>query len=123
MKTETENTETLSPPDDKGNNALFAAVTNLNAYLTTLHAALPSHTALLLFSGHSDPRSMSTSTLAARRAEYQLASNSKGTRVAAVLERRRRVGCVETRRMIGHSSLKEAVVRARMGLLFVGVKT
>ena len=66
---ETESAEIPPPPEDKSSNALFAAVTNLNAYLTTLHAALPPHTALLLFSGHSDPRSMST--LAARRAEYQ----------------------------------------------------
>ena len=73
-ETETENTE--APPEDKSNNALFAAVTNLNAYLTTLHAALPPHTALLLFSGHSDPRSMST--LAARRAEYQTSQQQQG---------------------------------------------
>ena len=73
---ETETTETPPPPEDKSNNALFAAVTNLNAYLTTLHAALPPHTALLLFSGHSDPRSMST--LAARRAEYQTSQQQQG---------------------------------------------
>ena len=53
-------------------------MTDLNAYLTTLHAALPPHPAapLLLFSGHSDPRSMST--LAAQRAEYQTSQQQQG---------------------------------------------
>jgi RNA exonuclease 1 len=119
-KTETENTETPPHHEDKGNNALFAAVTNLNAYLTTLHAALPPHTALLLFSGHSDPRSMST--LAARRAEYQTSqqqqqgnqgSGSSGSAAAGGV----RWSTADDR------ALEEAVVRARMGLLFVGVKT
>lgn len=44
------------PPPDGNCNALFAAVTNLNAYLIA---------ALLLFSGNTDPP-----TPAARRAEY-----------------------------------------------------
>ena len=112
--------ETPPSPEDKSSNALFAAVTNLNAYLTTLHAALPPHTALLLFSGHSDPRSMST--LAARRAEYQISqqqpqgnqsSGSSGATVPGGV----RWSTADDR------ALEEAVVRARMGLLFVGVKT
>ena len=66
----TETSEVPPPPDanSKSNsNTLFAATTNLNDHLTTLHAALPPRTALLLFPGHSDPLSMSA--LAARRAE------------------------------------------------------
>ena len=118
-ETETENTETPPHPEDKSNNALLAAVTNLNAYLTTLHAALPPHTALLLFSGHSDPCSMST--LAAGRAEYQTGPQQQGTKVTAVLERRRRVGCVGARRMIGRSRRRSS--GQGWGLLFVGVKT
>ena len=116
---ETESTKTPPPPEDKSNNALFAAVTNLNAYLTTLHAALPPHTALLLFSGHSDPRSMST--LAARRAEYQTSQQQQGNQGSgssgAAAAGGVRWSTADDR------ALEEAVVRARMGLLFVGVKT
>jgi hypothetical protein len=75
-ETKTESSEVAPPaPDDSNSNVLFAAVTNLNDHLTTLHATLPPRTALLLFSGHSDPRSMST--LAARRAEYQASQQGK----------------------------------------------
>ena len=72
---ETENTETSPHRDDKSNNTLFTAVTNLNEYLTTLHATLPPHTALLLFSGHNDSRSMST--LAARGEKYQTSQQQR----------------------------------------------
>ena len=117
-KTETE-TETPASPEDKSNNAPFAAVTNLNAYLTTLHVALPPRTTLLLFSGHSDPRSMST--LAARRAEYQTSRKQQGNQGSgssgATAGGEVRWSTADDR------ALEEAVVRARMGLLFVGVKT
>jgi hypothetical protein len=115
---------TATPLDqNQNNNVLFSAVTNLNAQLTTLHAALPPRTAFLLFSGHSDPRSMSA--LAARRAQYQASQNQNqlncstastgpaGTDVSVPL----RWSTADER------ALEEAVVRARMGLLFVGVKT
>src|SRR5882757_4381493 len=62
-----------SPDQNENNNVLFSAVTNLNEQLTKLHASLPPRTAFLLFSGHSDPRSMSA--LAARRAQYQAQAN------------------------------------------------
>jgi hypothetical protein len=89
------------PPNDSNSNALFTAVTNLNDHLTTLHAALPPRTALLLFSGHSDPRSMSA--LAARRAGAGLAS--RGTRAAPrqLLREVRVRRCAGVRRMIGRS--------------------
>ena len=120
-ETKADNAETPLQPSDGNNNTLFKAATNLNAHLTALHAALPARTALLLFSGHSDPRSMST--LAARRAEYQASQNQRpgnqssygaatGTGDSAV-----RWSTADDR------ALEEAVVRARMGLLFVGVKT
>jgi hypothetical protein len=46
-----------SPDQNENNNFLLSAVSNLNAQLTALHAALPPRTAFLLVSGHSDPRS------------------------------------------------------------------
>ena len=106
------------PPDASTGNALFTAAKNLNDHLTTLHAALPPRTALLLFSGHSDPRSMST--LAARRAEYQASQQGKqsdSSSSAADGSATVRWSTADDR------ALEEAVVRARMGLLFVGVKT
>ncbi|KAH9031831.1 hypothetical protein EDB84DRAFT_1270953, partial [Lactarius hengduanensis] len=48
---------------------------DVKAYPTALHAALPPRAVLLFFSGHGDPRS--TTTLAARRAEYQLGQNQR----------------------------------------------
>jgi RNA exonuclease 1 len=119
-ETKTENSEVAPPaPDDSNSNALFAAVTNLNDHLTTLHAALPPRTALLLFSGHSDPRSMST--LAARRAEYQVSQQGKESGSAAAAAEIE--GGTVRWSTADDRALEEAVVRARMGLLFVGVKT
>ena len=111
---------TAASPDQNDDNVLFSAVSNLNAQLTALHAALPPQTAFLLFSGHSDPRSMST--LAARRAQYQANQNQSQTNNAT--------GAAETDvsaplrwSTADDRALEEAVVRARMGLLFVGVKS
>jgi RNA exonuclease 1 len=103
-------------PPAPNNNVLFSAVTNLNAHLTALHAALPPRTALILFSGHSDPRTMST--LAARRAEYQAGQNQSGFAAGTS-------DSASTMRWstADDRALEEAVVRARMGLLFIGVKT
>ncbi|KAI0270407.1 ribonuclease H-like protein [Gloeopeniophorella convolvens] len=81
------------------------ALTALDARLAELHAALPPRAALLVFSGHSDPRAMSA--LASRRAETQSGNGGLGAGWTTVDER----------------ALEEAVVRARRGLLFVGVKT
>ncbi|KAN0141724.1 hypothetical protein V8E53_000186 [Lactarius tabidus] len=117
--TKIESSEVAPPaPDDSNGNALFTAVTNLNDHLTTLHAALPPRTALLLFSGHSDPRSMST--LAARRAEYQASQQGKESGSAAAAAEIE--GGTVRWSTADDRALEEAVVRARMGLLFVGVK-
>ncbi|KAN0141756.1 hypothetical protein V8E53_000218 [Lactarius tabidus] len=118
-ETKTESSEVAPPaPDDSNSNALFAAVTNLNDHLTTLHAALPPRTALLLFLGHSDPRLMST--LAARRAEYQASQQVKESGSAAAAAEIE--GGAVRWSTADDRALDEAVVRARMGLLFVGVK-
>jgi len=115
----------VTPPspqltDQNGNN-LSAAVTNLNEHLTTLHPALLPRRALHLYSGQSDPRSMST--FVARCAEYQASQNQQlrnqsssgaatGTGSGTV-----RWSTADDR------ALEEAVAHARTGLLFVGVKT
>jgi RNA exonuclease 1 len=111
--------DTSHPPATPDNNVLFSAVTNLNAQLTALHAALPARTAFILFSGHSDPRAMSA--LAARRAEYQASQHQSGSSAVGTSGG----GNANTVRWstADERALEEAVVRARMGLLFVGVKT
>ncbi|KAH9178008.1 hypothetical protein EDB89DRAFT_1297370 [Lactarius sanguifluus] len=70
--TKTENTQTppSTPPPDGNGNTLFAAVTNLKAYPTALHAALPPRAALLFFLGHGP-----ITTPSARRVEYQFSQN------------------------------------------------
>ena len=90
--TETENTEVPLPPRDKSNNALLAALTNLNAYLI--------------------------STLAARRTECQTSQQQQGSSSnSGAAAGGARWNTADDR------ALDEAVIRARMGLLFVGVKT
>src|SRR5258708_40191231 len=84
-------------------------------------AALPPQTGFLLFSRHSDPRSISV--LAARRVQYQAskkrnlmngsASSAAGTDVSAPLR-----WTTADERAVG-----EAFVRARVGVIFVWVKT
>ncbi|KAI0255657.1 hypothetical protein BJV78DRAFT_1177595 [Lactifluus subvellereus] len=109
-------TDTPQPqpaPDDK---VLFSAIAKLNDHLTTLHAGLPARTAFILFSGHSNPLTMST--LAAQRAEYQGSQNQIGP--AAGMG-----GSASAVRWSSADSraVQEAVIRTRMRLLFVGVKT
>ena len=89
----------------------IAAVMNLNALLTALHAAFPPLKALLLFSGNCDLRSIST--LSARRAEYNLARSSAAGTGSDMMRR----NTAEDR------AFQEWVVRARIGSSFVGIKT
>jgi hypothetical protein len=119
-----------SPPQPAPEkNVLFEAVTSLEEQLTALHAALPPRTAFLLFSGHSDPRRMSA--LAARRAEFQASQNQSqkengGTPVAAYAGTTTCGGGGSASAVRWNTAddraLEEAVMRARMGLLFIGVK-
>ena len=106
------------PTRNPNSNILFSAISNLNAQLT-LHAALPLRTAFLLFSGHSDPHGMSV--LAGRRAQYQASQNQK--RGGATSSAAETDGGEPLRWSTADDrALEEAVARARMGLLFVGVK-
>ncbi|KAI9508061.1 hypothetical protein F5148DRAFT_1284472 [Russula earlei] len=110
-------------------NVLLTAVRNLEAHLTALHAAFPPRTAFLLFSGHSDPRAMSA--LAARRAEHQArqmqngsapACSTAGTGDGGAASAASASASVLRWSTADERALQEAVERARMGLLFVGVK-
>ncbi|KAI0249691.1 hypothetical protein BJV78DRAFT_1283805 [Lactifluus subvellereus] len=110
---DTDNPQPQPTPEDK---VLFSTVAKLNDHLTTLHAAPPARTAFILLSGHSDPRKISV--LAARRAEYRASQDQSGS-AAGMSGSASAVGW----RSADLCALEEAVVRTRMGLLFVAVKT
>ncbi|KAI0249684.1 hypothetical protein BJV78DRAFT_1394638 [Lactifluus subvellereus] len=110
---DTDNPQPQLALDDKD---LFSTVAKLNGHLTTPHATLPARTAFILFSGHGDPRKISA--LATRRAEYQACQNQSGSAG----------GMGGSESAVGWNSadsraLEEAVIRTRMGLSFVDVKT
>ncbi len=119
----------LSPPtagassdtSQNNKNALFSAVTNLNTRLRMLHAALPPRTAFLLFSRHIDPRSMSVP--AARWGQCQASKNHSQMNGSASSAAGTDASAPLRRNTADERALEEAVVRTRMGLLFIGVKT
>jgi RNA exonuclease 1 len=85
---------------------------SLNDRLKTLHAALPPRTALILFTGHADPRPMAA--LSQRKSAFDQA-----IRVGinpSELEEDKRWTAKDGR------ELEEAVERAKRGLLFLCVK-
>ncbi|KAL4073757.1 hypothetical protein J3A83DRAFT_4090781 [Scleroderma citrinum] len=92
--------------------SILAAQTKLNAHLTTLYASLPPRTALVIFTGHSDPRRMST--LNARKFTFE--SAIKGGKKAEEMDRSEWWTAADGR------ELEEEVERAKRGLLFLGIK-
>ena len=116
MKTETPEVQP-PPPDASTRNGLFTAAKNLNDHLTTLQAALPRARHYSCSLGNNDPRSMST--LAARRAECRATQQGKQSSSTSAADG----GATVRWSTADDRALEEAVVRARMGLLFVGVKT
>ncbi|KAF9483118.1 ribonuclease H-like protein [Pholiota conissans] len=85
----------------------------LNTHLAAVHAALPPRTALVIFTGHSDPRRMSM--LNARKNAFENALKSGRTP-----EEMRPQGL--TWSATDARDLEEAVELARRGLLFLGIK-
>ena len=114
-----------SSDQNQNDNFLFSAVSNLKV----LHAALPLRTAFLPFPGHSDPRAMSV--LGAQRAQYQ-ASRDQNTNPIHESASSAGAGAAsagtDDNALVRWSTaderaLEEAVARARIGLLFVGVNS
>jgi RNA exonuclease 1 len=92
---------------------LASILTNLNIQLKTLHAGLPARTALLIFTGHSDPRRMAS--LNSRKSTFEAAlRNAKTPEDAGVEGGRWTANDVR--------DLEEAVELAKRGLLFLGIK-
>ena len=88
-----------------------AALTKLNAQLQQLHASLPPRTALVIFSGHSDPRRMAE--LNARKSAWEMAMKS-GKNVED-LPREAYWSSANGR------ALEEEVAKAKRGLLFLSI--
>ncbi|KAI0032017.1 hypothetical protein K488DRAFT_50840 [Vararia minispora EC-137] len=87
--------------------SLASVLPALDSHLTQLHASLPPRTALVLVSGHSDPRRMSA--LSAKRIAFESAHRAGK-------------GGDETWTAQDARDLEEAVEQARRGLVLVGVK-
>ena len=93
--------------------ALGLVLSNLNTQLRTLQDSLPARTALIIFTGHSDPRRMSTLNL--RKNAFDTAYKSGKTP-----EELTRDGV--TWSASDGRELEQEVELARRGLLFLGVK-
>jgi RNA exonuclease 1 len=92
---------------------LASILTNLNTQLKSLHAALPARTALLIFTGHSDPRRMAS--LNSRKSTFEAALRNGKTPDDAIVEGGRWTAA-------DARDLEEAVELAKRGLLFLGIK-
>ncbi|KAF8907850.1 hypothetical protein CPB84DRAFT_1767719 [Gymnopilus junonius] len=113
---------------------LSQSLSSLNTHLRALHSALPPRTALIIFSGHSDPRKMSVLNARKNTFEGLLKSGrtpeeimkgghgvgTNGTNGNGLEGKGDGVGLRWT--MSDARDLEEAVELARRGLLFLGVK-
>ena len=100
------------PPTEPSSEALSAAQAALDAHLVTLYASLPVRTALVIFTGHSDPRQMAS--LNARKVAFE--SAIKGGKKAEEMDRSEWWTASDGR------TLEEAVEKAKRGLLFLAIK-
>ena len=121
------NTDDAAPPPPPAAPSLAAireALAALDAQLRALYAALPARAALVIFTGHDDPRRMAA--LGARKAAFEGALKSgKGVAGAGAEGAEGEGGQGEEVRWTSADgrALEEEVEKARRGLLFLGVKT
>lgn len=99
------------PPTPISPVALTPILISLNTILTTLHSSLPPRTALVIFTGHSDPRQMSY--LNARKTAFESALKSGKT-----LEDISKEGWWTTN---DGRELEDEVERAKRGLVFLSI--
>lgn len=88
------------------------AYEKLNAQLKTLHASLPSRTAFIMFSGHSDPRKLAPLTAKKNAFEKALQSGQK----VKDMEREQLFSAYNSR------DLEGLVAKAKEGHLLLSVK-
>jgi RNA exonuclease 1 len=99
-----------SPPPTQ--EELDATLSQLNTHLKMIYTALPSSTALIIFTGHSDPRNMVA--LNARKNAFEAAI--RGGKPTDTLEKEEQWKAGDVR------ALEEAVELTKRGLLFLGIK-
>lgn len=108
------------PSPEPSQASIDAAFSTLNSHLSLIHAALPPRTALVIFTGHADPRRMAG--LHARKSAFEAA-----VKTASALAGGQPVGAAPT---VGDArwttqdarDLEEAVEHAKRGLLFLCLK-
>lgn len=91
---------------------LAPVLENLNAHLKSLHSSLPPLTALIIFTGHSDPRRMAA--LNSRKNTFETAIKSGKTSEEIGPEGRWTASDAR--------ELEGAVESAKRGLVFLGIK-
>ena len=99
-------------PTEASPEVVAAAQVTLNEQLTALYASFPARTALVIFTGHSDPRRMAS--LNARKAAFE--SAIKSGKKAEEMDRSEWWTASDGR------ELEEEVEKAKRGLLFLGIK-
>jgi RNA exonuclease 1 len=97
------------PPTDVSPESVLAT---LNTQLHTLYASLPSRTALIIFTGHSDPRRMVT--LVGRKTAFENAL--KSGKMLEDLDKDMWWSTADGR------ELEEEVEKAKRGMMFLGIK-
>lgn len=101
------------PPAPPTEAELQVVLTRLNEQLRSLHGALPSKTALIIFTGHSDPRRMAA--LNGRKNAFE--SAIRAGKMTENLEEGERWSAADVR------ELESSVEVTKRGLLFLGVKS
>jgi len=103
---------TTAPSEPHPPAYLTSTISNLNTQLTELHRSLPYRTALIIFTGHSDPRRMTA--LSARKSAFEAALRSGKT--AEDIDKDMWWTSSDAR------ELEEVVEIAKRGLLFLSIK-
>ena len=99
----------VAPPTEASPEALAIVQATLDAQLVTLYASLPARTAVVMFTGHSDPRRMAS--LNARKVAFESAITSR--KKAEKIDRPEWWTAIERRAL-------EEVEKAKRGMLFWG---
>ncbi|KIK90919.1 hypothetical protein PAXRUDRAFT_150845 [Paxillus rubicundulus Ve08.2h10] len=100
------------PISEPSPEVLAAAQAKLDGHLVSLYTSLPARTAVVIFTGHSDPRRMSA--LNARKSAFE--SAIKSGKKAEDIDRSEWWTASDGR------ELEEEVEKAKRGLLFLGIK-
>ncbi|KII92706.1 hypothetical protein PLICRDRAFT_155437 [Plicaturopsis crispa FD-325 SS-3] len=102
----------IAEPAEVPASTIAPVVSALNTHLKALHASLPPRTALLIFTGHSDPRRMAM--LNARKSAFETSLRSGKTPED--------IGRDNWWTSVDARELEEEVEKAKRGLLFLSIK-